>query len=297
MRIRLAENFRAVFYAPFYATLACGEFARQGLEVDLIDSATPGSGTAALESGSIDVTWGGPMRAMKAWDGAGAPLVCFAEVVRRDPFYLVGRPSAAPLRLTDLAHLTLGSVSEVPTPWLCLQHDLRKAGIDPAAVRRIADRPMAQNLAAVARGDLDLAQVFEPYATLAVEKGLEIRHAAADRGPTSYTTFLTTPANLARHRRAFAAMTRAVAGMQRWLASASGAEIAAAVAAYFPHLSPAVLAAAFDRYKERRVWAEDPAVSRQGFDRLAESLRSGGFIRRSPDYEACVVDPLALDAQ
>jgi NitT/TauT family transport system substrate-binding protein len=27
-------------------------------------------------------------------------------------------------------------VSEVPTPWLCLQEDLRQAGIDPAPLRR-----------------------------------------------------------------------------------------------------------------------------------------------------------------
>ena len=31
MKLRLAENFRAVFYAPFYATQALGFYARQGL--------------------------------------------------------------------------------------------------------------------------------------------------------------------------------------------------------------------------------------------------------------------------
>jgi hypothetical protein len=31
IRLRLAENFRAVFYAPFYATLALGHFASEAL--------------------------------------------------------------------------------------------------------------------------------------------------------------------------------------------------------------------------------------------------------------------------
>ena len=31
MKIRLAENFRAVFYAPFYATQALGFYAREGI--------------------------------------------------------------------------------------------------------------------------------------------------------------------------------------------------------------------------------------------------------------------------
>ena len=32
MKIKLKENFRAVFYAPFYATQALGFYAREGVE-------------------------------------------------------------------------------------------------------------------------------------------------------------------------------------------------------------------------------------------------------------------------
>jgi NitT/TauT family transport system substrate-binding protein len=39
MPTELAENFRAVFYAPFYATPTLGFFAREGVDVALIDSA------------------------------------------------------------------------------------------------------------------------------------------------------------------------------------------------------------------------------------------------------------------
>ena len=184
-QIKLSENFRAVFYAPFYATLALGFFAREGVDVQLIDSSAPGSATTGLVDGQIDVTWGGPMRVMKSRNEANAPdLVCFCEVVRRDPFYLLMRPGSSLPALKDLARLKLGSVSEVPTPWLCLQHDLREAGIDPATVNRIADRTMAENLASLARGEIDVAQMFEPFASQAVASGAGvIVHAASGRGP------------------------------------------------------------------------------------------------------------------
>ena len=53
----------------------------------------------------------------------------------------------AAFQLADLQRLRFAAVCEVPTPWMCLQHDLRERGIDPDQVRRIADRPMAGNLA------------------------------------------------------------------------------------------------------------------------------------------------------
>src|SRR5579859_3174725 len=129
MRVRLAENFRAVFYAPFYATHALGFYASEGVAVDLIDSPAPAAAAAGLIDGSIDLAWGGPMRVMKARDlDPASPLVCFGEVVARDPFFLVGRGDRSGYQLSDLARSKLATVSEVPTPWLCLQHDLRLQG-------------------------------------------------------------------------------------------------------------------------------------------------------------------------
>ena len=41
MAIVLQETLRAVFYAPFYAALALGAFAEEGLEVRLVTAPTP----------------------------------------------------------------------------------------------------------------------------------------------------------------------------------------------------------------------------------------------------------------
>ncbi len=293
MPIKLAENFRAVFYAPFYATGTLGFFAREGVDVELMELANPGGAVSAVLDGSIDVTWGGPMRVMQARErDLRSPLVCLCEVVARDPFFLIGRAPTAPFKLTDLPRLRFAAVSEVPTPWMCLQHDLREQGIDPARLDRMPDRPMAENVAALRRGELDVVQVFEPYVTVAVQEGVgDVLYAASTRGPTVYTTLIATRDGLARNRAGFAAMTRAIGHMQDWLAEHEAAELAEAVAPFYPDIAGDVLARALARYREAGLWARTPAVSRQGFARLADSLLSGGFIAQTPVYENCVAMP------
>jgi NitT/TauT family transport system substrate-binding protein len=291
--IRVAENFRAVFYAPFYAAQELGFYEREGVDVEFINSSVAGDGVAALLAGTTDLTWGGPMRVIKAREQSPAsPLVCFCEVVARDPFFLIGRTDG-PFQLADLAHLTFATVSEVPTPWLCLQHDLRLAGIDPSGLRRVADRTMAANFAALREGRLDVIQAFEPYASLALLAGCgQILHAASTRGATSYTTFIATRAGVERHRAAFAAMVRGIGHMQRWLADHDAEDLTAVTAAYFPDIARDILASAFRRYREAGIWACTADVSRAGFTRLADSLLSGGFISRQPRYEDCVEQTL-----
>jgi len=248
-----------------------------------------------LLDGSIDISWGGPMRVMKAHDDdPRSPMVCFCEVAARDPFCLVGKtdrlkgdPSA--FRLADLPRRKVGIVSEVPTPWLCLQHDLRLQGVDPATLTCVTGRTMADNLAALGRGELDVAQMFEPYASMALQAGAgEILYAANARGPTVYTTFLASRESIRRNRAAFDAMVRATRRTLSWVAEHNGVELADAVAPYYPHVARELLAGSLERYHDAGLWARTPDVSRQGFTRLADSLKSGGFISRSHVYEDCV---------
>jgi NitT/TauT family transport system substrate-binding protein len=83
-------------------------------------------------------------------------------------------------------------------------------------------------------------------------------------------------------------MVRAIKRMQSWLAAHTAEELAAIVAPFFPDIALAVLEHALRRYRAAGIWSEQPAISRQGFARLADSLRSGGFISGAPRYEDCV---------
>ena len=160
--VTLIENFRAVFYAPFYAAEALGAFTAEGLDVRIAMSANAERTLHSLNAGAGDVSWGGPLRILNALDkDPSGGYVAFCEVVGRDPFFLVGRTPNAAFRMEDLLGTRLGVVTEVPTPWICLQQDLRRAGVDPASIQRTPQATMAQNDASLVAGAAEVVQVFQ----------------------------------------------------------------------------------------------------------------------------------------
>jgi NitT/TauT family transport system substrate-binding protein len=295
MRLRLYENHRFVLYAPFYAAHAIGAYSAEGLTVELLPSPGMGLAEQALLDGAVEVLWAGPMRVMKHHDeNPGSKLVCFAEIVCRDPFSIVGcRPNPG-FRLAELTSKRLATVSEVPTPWLCLQEDFRQAGVDPEALERIAHSSMAENLAALRDGRIEAAQLFEPFVEEALaSKAGHLWYAASSRGRTTYTAFVTTRDRLARAPEPLLRMVRAMYRTQQWINAKSAQEIAAAIASFFPTLDRSVLARALARYQTQQVWGRDPVLPEDGFDRLRRGLVSGWFIRRPIAYDACVDNRLA----
>ena len=103
MACRLSENFRALFYAPFYAAHAIGAYQAEGVEVELLPSPDPARTARHCRAGEVDAMWGGPLRVMltHASDPA-ADSVCFCDVIARDPFFIVGREPRPEFRVADL---------------------------------------------------------------------------------------------------------------------------------------------------------------------------------------------------
>ena len=288
--VTLYETFRAVFYTPFYLPFTLGNYAAEGLDVQLGAPRKLGGAAPALLAGEVDVIWSGPLKLIEHHDrDPGCPLVAFCEVVTRDPFFLVAREPNPGFRFHDLLDRTVGIVSEVPTPWLCLQDDIRRAGIDPDAVRRISDRTMPENAAALRAGDVDVVQLFQPMVESLVAEGAgHIWYAAATRGPTSYTTLITTRETTSRTPDVVMAMTRAIYRSQKWLHTKTPTEIGESVAEFFPGLSRELLVGAIERYLDLGIWGRNPRLPCVGFVRQKLAMLSGGYITRDVPYESCV---------
>jgi NitT/TauT family transport system substrate-binding protein len=295
MAITLQESLRGLFYAPFYVALARDAYVAEGVEVRFVSSPRPGDAARNVMEGTVDVCWGGPMRIMQAYQQMpGCDLVSFAEVVTRDPFLLVGRAPRPDFAPRDLLGSRVATVSEVPTPWMCLQEDLRRAGIAPSGITRVADRTMTDNVAALRRGEVDVVQVFEPFAAILLGDGVgHLWYAQASRGPTSYTTFYARRGLLSVRRDELHRMVRAIYRTQRWVAAADGAAIAAEIGRYFPDVPTAILADACTRYKSLGIWGGDPRLPIAGYDQLRASLVSGGFVSPGTPYEVAVDNSLA----
>jgi len=288
--ITLVENFRAVFYAPFYAVEALGAYQAEGLQVVMKTSAAADNTLVSLNAGAGDVSWGGPLRIMNALDkNPSGGYVAFCEIVGRDPFYLIGRTPNAQFQLKDLVGKTLAPVSEVPTPWICLRYDLRGAGIDPATITCSPPRTMAENSAALRAGQVDVIQVFEPYAQELLAEGTgHLWYAASSRGLTSYTTFNTTRGFIDKNPEPALGMTRAMQRTLKWISTHNGRDLAEALCAYFPQIPQATLAAAFNDYKRCGLWNHNVSVQRAGIEWLRDAMLASGDIKTRFSFEQCV---------
>jgi len=284
-----------LFYAPFYAAHAIGAYAAERVDVALRSSPDPASTAAALRAGAADVMWGGPLRVLltHATDPA-SDLVCFCDVVQRDPFFIVGATPKPDFQLGDLLGPRFASVAEVPTPWLCLQDDLRRAGVDPAALSRVSGPSMAENAAALRAGTLDAVQLFQPHAEDLLASGAgHLWYAAASRGLTAYTALVTRRSVIAARREELLAMVRAMRRTLRWIAATEAAEIAHALRAFFPDVPHDMFAGAIARYQVLDLYAADPRMKQAGFERLKAAMLSGGALSRDISFEDCVDTSLA----
>ncbi len=249
----------------------------------------------ALLDGRADVSWGGPMRVMVHHDAdPKSPLVCFGQVVASDPFILVGATRKRRFQFADLIGQRLAVAIEAPTPWLTFQDDVGHTGIDPASLRRMKDRPMAQNVAAFKRGRLDVVQVFDPYADALVQSGHgHIWHRFATRGGIAYTSFYTTRNFARRNRRTCEALVRGIARAQAALYRETPAEIAKAIGAFFPDIAQDALARMIGGYRDSGLWARTPALPPEAFTRLKAALVSGKLIHSDPPYARLVDEDLS----
>jgi len=140
-------------------------------------------------------------------------------------------------------------------------------------------------------------QLFQPHAEELIASGAgHVWYAAAARGPTAYTTLVTRRDTLSRRTDDLLRMTRGLHRTLRWFAATPAAEIAHCLKSYFPDVSQAIFAAAIERYRALGLWAHDPVIRREGYDRLHAAMRAAGALERDVPFEACVDTSLARRA-
>jgi NitT/TauT family transport system substrate-binding protein len=290
--ITLYENLRGIVYAPFYLADVDREWEQLGLEVQVQKSPETSETAIGLMAGRVDVSWGGPMRVMMHHDQDPAcPLVCFGQVVSRDPFMLVGREPKPDFCFSDLLGKRIAVANEVPTPWLTFQDDLDRENIDPAGLNRAPDKTQAENVERLRSGDVDVIQVFEPYASEAVIEGFgHIWHRFSARGDVAFTTFYTTRKFRRENTGTCEILVKGISNALARLYAMPIDEIVGKIGHYFPDLDKQIVAQAIDGYRTANLWARDPSLPPAAIVRLKAALLSGGFINRDMPYDEFVND-------
>ena len=290
-RLTVLMPFHTPFYAPLAAGVSLGHFRDEGLDVSSPSAAAFGKGTIpALLDGDIEISLGGLMRSFELADRSGPIVVHFAEVCSRNGFFLLSRTPRSAFRWPDLIGKTVLSFAEAPTPWQCMLTVLRRHGVDPQAVRIERERATPDAVAAFRAGHGDFLEQPQPVVEELIAAGAAhlVASMGEATGPVPFTSYMTTPAFLAREPDLVRAFTRAVYRTQRWLAENRAPAIAAAIAPVFSTTEPAILERAVARYHEQGTWARDPLLRREGYGYLEEILLAGGFIGRRARYEDLV---------
>jgi NitT/TauT family transport system substrate-binding protein len=170
--VLVMEPFRSPFYAPQFVALSRGHFTDEGLDVT-VRTAPRSAGTVdALLSGEAQIALGGIMRSLELADRDGRLLPHFIEVNCRNGFFLLARQPQPGFQWADLVGKTVISFAEAPTPWQCMLTVLRRAGIDPAAVRIEREQPVAEAVAAFRAGHGDYLEQGQPVVERLVAEGV-----------------------------------------------------------------------------------------------------------------------------
>jgi len=241
--------------------------------------ADPARTAADLRAGKIDVIVGGPLRVLltHASDPA-SDLICFCDVVARDPFFVIGRERRPDFRRAiwrcafrvrfRSAHAVVVPSDDIPP------RRTRSRVVEPD--RRTLD---GRERGGAARGALDAAQVFQPYAeSLLTDGGCYLWYAAADRGLTAYTTLVT--------RRSVAGRAPGPNSL-RWcvrlpvvaafLSEKPSLDVAEALRDFFPDIPSKLRRRQSPAHRALGLYGPDPSRG-SGLDRLQAAMRSGGAL-------------------
>ena len=294
--LRIIEAFRNAFYSPLYVIEALGLFEAEGLEVSVQTRDASEGVLSVLRRDGADLALTGPMRGLVGADAGETDLpISFIEVNSRDGFILLSRDRFEPFRWENLEGQTVLTYSEPPTPWMCLLTVMKEQGVAVERVHLSTDRSLPEAMTAFQQGEGDFIQLPEPQAEEFIVEGQA--HLAAPIGRFSgeipYTAFAALPGVLQQRRETLLRFTRAVYAGQRWMSTASAAEIAKLTSGHLPGVPLEVLTAGTERYLDHGTWAFDPLLRREGFDRLRDILRDGGLIKGAHRYEDHVTTDLA----
>lgn len=286
--LRVAVRQSNVIYAPFFASLHAGTFADAGVAIEML----PGySSIESLVKGDAHVLVGGPMQCMRQYELDGTRLVSFATVVRRHPWFLLGRreehlgPGQGPGPSAIFAY------EEARTPALGLAWAWQALGWDHWPPEWIEGYSAEDAIKAFrnGRGDYLLHSLHTAQTLLDGGEAHVALDLSEELGRVPFTSFAASAAVLEARRDTLRALVRGYEAGVRWLrtriANSEWKQLARICAEAFPDADPATLVRAIRRYEKLAIWPEDANPTRAEFDRFRAILTAGGWLSGTVGFD------------
>lgn len=301
-KVRVGEVTRSIFYAPQYAALQKGFFKEEGLDVELTTTFGGDKTMTALLSGGIDIALVGSETSIYVHQqGAGDPVINFAQLTQTDGTFLVARkPSEGAFDWDQLKGSTFLGQRKGGMPQMAGEFTLKKHSIDPQNdLNLIQNVDFANIPAAFASGTGEYVQLFEPTATMFEKegKGHVVASFGVESGKLPYTVFMAKKSFIDKNSDTVQKFANAVQKAQNWVQAASAEEIAEAIAPFFQDTDKEILTDSVKRYKEQGSFAEDGVVDEQEWNNLQDVMESAGELKQRVSHETLVDNRFAEKAK
>jgi ABC-type nitrate/sulfonate/bicarbonate transport system substrate-binding protein len=148
-RFRFVTPFNfSLSYAPVFYGVAAGYFAKEGLDVEVVNGKGAQLALQLVVASQADICHTGAVNYIIARVNANAPLTSIATYSQISPFYLISAPSDPIRKPSDMVGKTIGVASLGGSQFGTLVNVLRAGGIDPALVNKVVvnDGPASYGL-------------------------------------------------------------------------------------------------------------------------------------------------------
>jgi NitT/TauT family transport system substrate-binding protein len=284
-RIRFATDWRAqAEQGGFYQALATGEYAKRGLNVEIIQGGPGVNVPQLLDAGAVELGMGSNSFIALNLAAEKAPVKAVAAFFQKDPQVLIAHPDRTVNSIADLkGRPILLADASITAFWVWLK---AKYGFTDDQVRKYAfnPAPFLADKRAVQQGYL----TSEPY-TIETEAGLKPKvFLLADEGYPGYAAMVFAPERLIRDDpdavRAF--VEASAAGWRSYL-NGDPAPADALIRQHNPEMTQALLDQARAKLKAYAILGDPARLGAMTDDRWAEFFTvaaSQGVYAKDLDY-------------
>ena len=282
----------SAFYSPLISTMSGGFLEREGLQARH-SIAEPGvSAIDALLDGSAHVVQSALSQGLTVREkGKTPPAVHFAQINEMDGFFLTGRHADADFSWQKLKGADV-IVDHGGQPLAMFRYACHRMGVEYSAINVIDAGNSAEMDAAFRNGRAQYIHQQGPAPQQLEHDGVGQVVASVGKaiGACGFSSLAATREWLATDMaRAF---MRAYVKTRQYINEASAEDIAAAQAAYFPNITPAVLTETIRYYQQLGCWSPHVEITPSAYEVTLDVFQYVGQITQRFGYdEVCALPP------
>jgi NitT/TauT family transport system substrate-binding protein len=289
MLLRIMVSRHSVFYSPLIATIAAGFLERRGMTAKYGILAPGQRSSALIRGGSVDIMQSAVSSNWKPMEEGESPLpVHFAEINRRDGFFLVAREPDTAFEWSKLARQAV-LADHAAQPFVMLKYAARLNGLKWARVDDIDSGAPEEMARAFRQGRGAYVHLQSPAAHQLECDGLGhvVASVGASMPPVAFSS-LCCSRQFAKTE-TFRQFVEAYSEAREWVRTAAAEDVARAEAGFFEGHSMDALVAGIERYQALGCWQGGLEIPRVLYEQALNVFQAeGGIARRHPYEEVCM---------